>query len=296
MGPAFSPLNPFQVGVAQKLAQLPALSGGAYRMALLVPALVLCTATTMRHAAHFRRVPSAADTTADAVAAEQGPGAGRHGLVLLLVFGVFGLFTCGVVRLNWNFDQMSALFLALSIGAELLGGLGLSGTADGFVAGFRDMAFSAMLVGFARAIFVVLEQGHIVDTLAQALATPLAHLPVAAAALGMMGAQTALHLPVPSVSGQATLTVPLLVPLADLIGLLRQVVVLAFQYAAGLCKLITPTNGALMVMLATCGVGFDEWLRFAGTHYPALLALGAAGVVAAIYLGGYSVGSASQRV
>ncbi|TPG66714.1 YfcC family protein [Hymenobacter nivis] len=285
VGAAFSPLNPFQVGVAQKLAQLPALSGGAYRVALLVPALVLWTATTMRHAARYRVVPSAADAAADAEAAEQGPGAGRHGLVLLLMFGVFALFAYGVVRLNWDFDQMSALFLALGIGAGVLGGLGLSGTADGFVAGFRDMAFSAMLVGFARAIFVVLEQGHIVDTLVQALAAPLAHLPVAAAALGMMGVQTALHLPVPSVSGQATLTMPLLVPLADLIGLSRQVVVLAFQYAAGLCELITPTNGALMAMLAACGVGFDEWLRFAGPRYLALLALGAAGVVAAIYLG-----------
>lgn len=281
VGAAFSPINPFQVGIAQKLAQLPLLSGGAFRLALLAPALALWILTTMRHAARHRQRPdpTAADAAADAA------GAGRHGLVLLLMFGVFAVFTYGVVRLDWDFDQMSALFLALGLGAGLLGGLGLSGTADGFVAGFRDMAFSAMLVGFARAIFVVLAQGHVVDTIVQGLAAPLAHLPVAAAALGMMGVQTALHLPVPSVSGQATLTMPLLVPLSDLIGLSRQVTVLAFQYAAGLCELITPTNGALMAMLAACGVPFDEWLRFAGPRYLALLALGALGVVAGIAVG-----------
>ena len=93
--------------------------------------------------------------------------------------------------------------------AGLLGGLGTTGTAEGFVTGFRDVAFSAMLIGFARAIFVVLEQGSIVDTIVHGLAAPLAHLPVTFAALGMMAVQTALHVPVPSGSGQATLTMPL---------------------------------------------------------------------------------------
>jgi uncharacterized ion transporter superfamily protein YfcC len=171
------------------------------------------------------------------------------------------------------------------VGAGLVGGLGLTGTAEGFAAGFRDVAFSGILIGFARAIFVVLEQGHVVDTLVQGLAAPLAHLPVALAALGMMAVHTALHLPVPSVSGQAVLTMPLLVPLSDLIGLSRQVTVLAYQYAAGLGDLLTPTNGGLMAMLAACGVPYDQWLRFAGRLYGLLLALGAVAVVLAIVLG-----------
>jgi uncharacterized ion transporter superfamily protein YfcC len=153
------------------------------------------------------------------------------------------------------------------------------------VTGFRDIAFSGILIGFARAIFVVLEQGHIVDTLVNGLAAPLAHLPVAMAAVGMMGVQSALHLPVPSVSGQAVLTMPLLVPLSDLIGLSRQVTVLAYQYAAGLGDLVTPTNGALMAMLAACGVRFDQWLRFAGRLYGLLLLLGVVGVVLGIMIG-----------
>ena len=281
VGAAFSPINPFQVGIAQKLAQLPLLSGGGFRLALLLPAVGLWLAGVMRYAVRHRTVPeaTAADGAADA------RGTRRHGLVLGLLLACFAVFAYGVVRLEWDFDQMSALFFVLGVGAGLLGGLGLTGTAEGFVTGFRDIAFSALLVGFARAIFVVLEQGHIVDTIVQGLSAPLVHLPVTLSALGMMAVHTALHLPVPSVSGQATLTMPLLAPLADIIGLSRQVVVLCFQYAAGLCELITPTNGALLAMLAICGVRFDEWLKFVGPLYGLLLGLGVVGVVAAIWLG-----------
>ncbi|WP_369073818.1 YfcC family protein [Hymenobacter lapidarius] len=283
VGAAFSPINPFQVGIAQKLAQLPLLSGGGYRMALLVPAVALWIAGTMRHAIRHRVVPSA--LAEDAGQAVDAPAGQRHGLVLLLLLVMFSFFGYGVVALGWDFDQMGALFFALGVGAGLLGGLGLSGTAEGFVTGFRDIAFSALLIGFARAIFVVLEQGHIVDTIVQGMSAPLANLPVTFSALGMMVVQTALHLPIPSVSGQATLTMPLFAPLADLIGMSRQVVVLAFQYAAGLCELITPTNGALLAMLAICGVRFDQWLKFVWPLYALLLALGVAGVVGAIWLG-----------
>jgi uncharacterized ion transporter superfamily protein YfcC len=281
VGASFSPINPFQVGIAQKLAQLPLLSGGGYRMIFLGLAVAIWLAGTMRYARRHRVAPevAAADVAADA------RGAGRHGLVLGLLLLTFGVFAYGVLALGWDFEQMAALFFVLGVGAGLLGGLGATGTAEGFVAGFRDIAFSAILVGFARAIFVVLEQGNIVDTIVNGLSAPLAHLPVTLSALGMLVVQTALHVPVPSGSGQATLTMPLFAPLADLIGLSRQVAVLAFQYGAGLCELITPTNGTLMAMLAACGLRFDQWLKFAAPLYGLLLALGVSSVVLAIALG-----------
>ena len=281
VGASFSPINPFQVGIAQKLAQLPLLSGGAYRMAFLVPALAFWLWGTIRYAQR-NRVPV---VVAPQEAAADARGAGRHGLVLLLLLAAFSYFAYGVVRQGWGFEEMGALFFALGVAAGLLGGLGATGTAEGFVVGFRDMAFSAMLIGFARTIFVVLDQGNVVDTIVHGLATPLAQLPVAVAALGMMAVQTALHVPVPSGSGQATLTMPLLTPLSDLIGLSRQVMVLAFQYGAGLCELITPTNGTLMAMLAATGVRFEHWLRFAWPLWLGLLALGAASVVLGIVVG-----------
>jgi uncharacterized ion transporter superfamily protein YfcC len=101
----------------------------------------------------------------------------------------------------------------------------------------------------------------------------------------MMAVHTLVHFPVPSTSGQAVLTLPLLVPLSDLIGLSRQVTVLAYQYGAGLCEIITPTNGALMAMLAAAGVPYEEWLRFAMPLFALLLGLGALGIGVAIATG-----------
>ena len=147
------------------------------------------------------------------------------------------------------------------------------------------MAFAAVLIGFARAIYVVLEEGRIVDTVVHALVTPIAHFPVALAALGMVAAQALVHIPVPSVSGQAVLTLPVLVPVSDLIGLSRQVTVLAYEVGAGLMELLTPTNGALMAILAVAGVGYERWLRFALPLWGVLTALGAAAILVGIATG-----------
>jgi uncharacterized ion transporter superfamily protein YfcC len=166
-----------------------------------------------------------------------------------------------------------------------VGGLRVNGTTDALIAGFRSMTFAALLIGFARAIYVVLDQGRIVDTIVHGLFLPIANWPVALSALGMMGAQTLLHFPVPSTSGQAVLTLPVLVPLSDLIGLSRQVTVLAYQFGAGLCELITPTNGALMAMLVATGVSYNDWLRFYLPRYLALAGLAATAILIGIVTG-----------
>jgi uncharacterized ion transporter superfamily protein YfcC len=142
-----------------------------------------------------------------------------------------------------------------------------------------------MLIGFARAIFVVLDHGRIIDTIVSALVTPLQNLPVTLSALGMLIVQAAVHGPVPSVSGQAVLTMPVLIPMPDVIGLSRQVVILAFQYGAGLTELLTPTNGALMAVTAAAGVKYGDWLKLAVPLFAALLALGAGAIVVAIAIG-----------
>lgn len=276
VGAAFSPINPFQVQIAQKLAGLPLLSGSAFRSVLMALALAVWIAATWRHAIRTRRPPDDTDI------AEAGDFDGRRVAVLILVLATFVVFVYGVMRLGWDFDQMSALFFAMGLIAGLIGGLGVGNTARGFVTGFTAMANAAMLIGFARAIFVVLDQGRIIDTIVNALVTPLQNMPVTLSALGMMVVQAAVHVPVPSVSGQAVLTMPVLVPMSDLIGLSRQVVVLAYQYGAGLTELVTPTNGALMAVTVAAGVKYEDWLAFAVPVYLGLMALGALGIVVAI--------------
>ena len=281
VGAAFSPTNPFQVQIAQKLAGVPLLSGFAFRSCVLAIALAGWIAGTWRHAVKTRVVPEEhSDTATSTIALDASRTA-----VLVLVILTFVVFVYGVMRLGWDFDQMSALFFAMGVATGLIGGLGPGGTAQAFVTGFASMAYAAMLIGFARAIFVVLDQGRIIDTIVNALVTPLQSLPVTFSALGMLIVQAAVHGPVPSVSGQAVLTMPVLVPMSDLMGLSRQVVILAFQYGAGLTELLTPTNGALMAVTAAAGVKYGDWLEFAIPLFAALMALGAVAIVVAIAMG-----------
>jgi uncharacterized ion transporter superfamily protein YfcC len=264
VGAAFSPINPFQVGIAQKVADLKLVSGWQFRIAFLVPALAIWLLGTMLYARRTRTAP-------ELVEEEAGAGADwRHWAVLAVVLAAFVVFVVGVLRYGWDFDRLAVVFFTMGVVAGLIGGLGITGTAEGFVEGFRAIAYASLLIGFARAIYVVMNEGSIVDTIVHGLFTPVAHLPVAVSALAMMGLHTLVHLPVPSTSGHAVLTLPVLVPLSDLIGLSRQVTVLAYQYGAGLTNLLWPTNGALMAMLAAAGVTFDAWLRFA---VPLLVAL-----------------------
>jgi uncharacterized ion transporter superfamily protein YfcC len=280
VGAAFSPIDPFMVGIAQKLAQLPLLSATGYRLVFLPLALAIWIGGTLRYAARTRVAPEAA---------ELGDGAERmrprDGVVLVLVLATFATYVYGILRLDWGFNEMSGLFFAMGAVAGLIGGLGLGGTVDGYVRGFREMAFAGLLIGFARAIFVVLQDGKIVDTIVSGLVAPVAALPVTLSALAMMAVQALIHFPVPSVSGQAVLTMPVLVPASDLLGLSRQVTVLAYQYGAGLTELLAPTNGALMAVLIAAGVRFDRWLRFAVPLLALLFALGAVAVVVGIAIG-----------
>ena len=280
VGAAFSPIDPFQVGIAQKIAGLPLLSGALYRLAFMVPALGLWICGTLRHVVRTRAAAAdhAPGPAPDAVRALPA----RQGIVLPLVVATFAVFIYGVLKLGWDFEEMSALFFVMGVAAGLVAGLGLTGTIQAFLDGAASMTYAALVIGFARAIYVVLDEGRIIDTLVHGLFTPLGTLPVALSAEGMIGAHALVHVPVPSVSGQAVLTMPVLVPLSDLLGLSRQVTVLAYQYGAGLCELLTPTNGAMMAILAAAGVRYDTWLRFAVPILLLLYALGAVAVAVGI--------------
>ncbi len=279
VGSAFSPINPFQVQIAQNLAELPLGSGGLFRTIFLVLALALWIGMTMRYAALQRTESEPVEDSDDAGID------GKDWVIFGLVGATFVILVVGIGSWGWDFDHMSAAFFIMGLMIGLLAGMGLSGTAEAYVRGFRGMAYAALLIGFARAIFVVLDDGRIVDTMVHAMFTPLEGLPLIASSLGMVVAQTAIHVPVPSVSGQAVLTMPVLVPLSDLLGMSRQVVVLAYQYGAGLCDLITPTNGALLAILAAAGVRYEDWIKFTVPLYLALVALGAVSIAIAIAIG-----------
>jgi uncharacterized ion transporter superfamily protein YfcC len=280
MGAAFGPVDPFSVLIAQRLAQLRPGSGLGFRLLFLAPALAIWIWGTMRYAARTRTAPEAGDAPMGTARLEA-----RDVVIVVAILAALGTYVYGAQRLDWEFDQLSALLFAVGILAGLLGRLGIDGTAEAFVDGFKSMAYAGLLVGFARSIYVVLSEGRIVDTIVNGMFVPIQGLAPTLSAIGMIAAHTIIHFPVPSASGHAVLTLPLLVPLSDLIGLSRQVTVLAYQYGAGLCEVLTPTNGALMAMLAAAGVRFEDWLRFVMPLWLILVSLAAVAVGAAVRVG-----------
>jgi uncharacterized ion transporter superfamily protein YfcC len=136
------------------------------------------------------------------------------------------------------------------------------------------------MVGLARSISLVLDDGRVVDTILHAFVTLLARAPAVVSVVLMVPFQALLHIPVPSVSGQAVLTMPLFAPIADLLGFSREAVVMAYQTGCGLMEIVTPTNGALMAVLLAAGIPLQRWLRFAALGFTALVLLG---IVAAAF-------------
>ncbi|HVZ23392.1 MAG TPA: hypothetical protein VG871_20105 [Vicinamibacterales bacterium] len=281
VGSAFGPTNPFQAGIALKLAQLPPLGRGGLRLTMLVAGLAVWIALTMMHAARHRRdVRLKPDSTTPA-ARRPGPTtpgfarvSSRHWLVMAIIVSPLAAYVYGALRLDWGLNELSGAFLAAGLVAGVVGGFGLTRTVTTYLDGMMSVLPAAAMVGVARSISLVLDDGRVVDTMLHALVTPLARVPAVAAVVLMIPVQALVHVPVPSVSGQAVLTMPLFVPIADLLAFSREAVVLAYQTGAGLCELVTPTNGALMAVLLAAGVSLQRWLRFAVVGVAALALLG----------------------
>jgi uncharacterized ion transporter superfamily protein YfcC len=270
VGSAFGPTNPFQAGIAMRLADLDPMAHAGVKSLVLVAAVAVWIGWTVRHAARTRTAGvSERSGATDAVTA-------RDIAALAFMIAPMAAYVWGAMFLGWGFNELSAGFFAGGLAAGLVGGLGLARTLEMYLDGMKELLPAAVMVGLARSITLVLEDGGVIDTILQALSQPLSGTPGLMAAWLMLPFHAVVHIVVPSVSGHAVLTLPLLVPLSDLVGVSRDVTVLAYQTGAGLTELLTPTNGALMAILLSAGVSFRGWFTFA--LIGAVLAAGA-GVV-----------------
>lgn len=269
LGAAFSPFNPFGVVIAQKEAGVELLSGYEFRLIVLLIASGVWIFYLVRNAQNYRIEKTVQDLAGERLTF-------RNKVILLLLIATFIGVTYGLIAMGWGFNEMSACFFALGLVSGLIANFGLNQTADLYVAGFKEMIFACMICGLANSVSVVLQEGQIIDTIVYGLFTPLQHLPPVISAMLMMVSHCLLHFPVPSTSGHAILTMPILTPLADLIGLSRQVCVLAYQYGAIMMDVVVPTNGAIMAVIAIAGIKYNEWIRF--IYKPVLLMLAVASI------------------
>jgi len=256
VGAAFGPTNPFQTGIALRFAEMPPLSQPVLRFGLLFAAVAVWIAWTLA-------MTSRDDERPVVTAPDPSPATARDLVLLAIVLVPFVPYVYGVLRLDFGFNELSGLFLIAGFAVGLVSGRSVSNTAAAFLKAMETMLAASLFVGVARAISVALNDGQILDTILYALATPLSGTPGVFAAALMVPMHAILHIPVVSVSGQAVLTMPVMAPLADLVGVSRDAAVIAYQTGAGLMDMITPTNGALLAMLLGAKVSFSRWIRFA---------------------------------
>lgn len=279
VGSAFGPTNPFQAGIALTLAELPVLEGGGLRLAMWAVGIAVWIGWTLRHAARNR-------TPIEAAPADDGGGVtARDIAIVVCVLLPLAAYVIGALRWDWGFNELSGAFIVGAVVVGIIARLGAGGTTTALLDGMQAMLPAALLVGLARSIALVLADGKVIDTILHAFAQPLGQVPPVASALLMVPAHAAIHVPVPSVSGQAALTMPVMVPLSDLIGLSRQVTVLAYQTGAGLMDMLTPTNGALLAVLLAAGVPYQRWLRFAVGGWVLTTLVGIGGILVALAIG-----------
>ena len=280
IGFAAATTNPFNVQIAQGIAQVPLGSGIGFRLVFYVVILTTAIIYMLRYGKRLKQNPLNSYLDADNVYEEdksidQFKLNATHIQILIVSSIIFGGILWAVQSLGWWLNDMAAGFLLIGIVAAVLGKLSLNEATKAFIIGMEEMLVGALVVGFAKGIQVALMEGQIMDSIIYYASNSLQYLPKILAAEGMLVFQTFLNFFIPSGSGQAATTIPLMAPLADLLGITRQTAIFAFTCGDGFANTIIPTSGILMAMLGIAGIPFKQWLRFMLPLFGWLIAISA---------------------
>jgi len=283
IGTLASTVNPFATGIASGFAGISVADGLLGRLVILVAGTIIGIFFVTRYAERVRKDPTKSlvhDQKAEneeyflkSKGDEEFPEFTGRRKVILALFGlaflvmVFGVIPwndigIGLPQLDWWFGELTALFLLFAIVIGLIGRLGEENLVSTFVDGARDMLGVALIVGLARGISVVMNNGLITDTVLFWAESALSGL----GGVAFINVTHLLYLPlsflIPSSSGLATVSMPIMAPLGDLAGVNRALIVTAYQSANGLLNLFTPTSAVVMGGLALGRVGYSTWLKF----------------------------------
>jgi len=263
-------LNPFTVGVAQSIAELPLFSGMGIRIIFWFIFVGISIAYVMIYAKKVKKDPKISimyedDRARDLSHAPQSKNENvstRQILIVVVLGATLVGLALGVTLLDWYTNEIAALFLIMGIVVGLIAKMRINEIAENFVKGCESLVSGALVVGFAYGILVVLQDSNTIDTILHAAASVVGGLPASLTAIGMFMTQSFLNFLIPSGSGQAALTMPIMAPLADLVGVSRQTAVLAFQFGDGITNLITPTSGSFMAALAIAKIPWVKWVKW----------------------------------
>ena len=262
--------NPFTTGVAQSIAGLPIFSGVGYRFICLVAFLIVTNIYIIWYAKKVKANPEASvvyemeqeNKKVEVSEKQHDKIEGRHYLVLLIVIACFVLLVYGSQNWKWKLQENAAMFLWMGVLSGFAYGFGPSKIAEEFTKGAKKLVYGALMIGMANGISLILADGKILDTTVQYLGGLLVVLPSHAQAAGMFLMQLLINGLITSGSGQAAATMPIMLPVADIIGMTKQTAVLAFNFGDGLSNYILPTSSALMGFIAMVGISYSNWMKF----------------------------------
>lgn len=261
-------MNPFTVGIAQEIAELPMFSGIGFRLVIFLVLYLAAVLYVYRYADKVKKDPSLGfygnfkQVQKDELLNVNTKMEMRHKLIMIVFLLNFVVLMYGVIKLGWYITEIAGLFLLFGVIMGLIGKLSPSRIADTFIKGAGNLMGGALIIGLAQAILVIFTTAGLMDTILYHTAKALDIIPPALNAVGMFIFQLLLNFLVPSGSGQAALTMPIMAPLSDMIGVTRQTAVLAYQFGDGLSNIVFPTVGFLMAGLAIAGIPWGKWIKW----------------------------------
>lgn len=281
--------NPFTTGVAQSLAGLPIFSGLGYRFVCLVVFLIVTNIYIIWYAKKIKANPESSvvyemeqeNKKIEVSEKQHDKIEGRHYLVLLIVIACFVLLVYGSQNWKWKLQENAAMFIWMGVLSGFAYGFGPSKIAEEFTKGAKKLVYGALMIGMANGISLILTDGKILDTTVQYLGGLLVTLPSYLQAAGMFLMQLLINGLITSGSGQAAATMPIMLPVADIIGITKQTTVLAFNFGDGLSNYILPTSSALMGFIAMVGISYSNWMKFMWKLFLIWIVVGAILVIVA---------------
>ena len=290
VGYGVAAINPFTVMIAQEIAEVPPTSGMWYRIVLLVPFFLVGWHHVQKYAISVQKDP----TRSLMFNVENGQGHAEttypkltkmHGLILLLTLLALVLIVYGISNWHWYLTELGAVFFGLAVLVTIVNRINPSKAATIFGIGASELTMTALLIGFARSIALLLEEGQVLHTIVNALAIPLQKTGPELASVGMYMFQSVLNFFIPSGSGQAFVSMPLMAPIADLTGVSRQIAVLAYQFGDGFTNMLVPTNAVLMGIIGIAGIPYDKWFKFIIPLMVKFWIIGSIALVIAVWIG-----------
>ncbi|MEE0524049.1 MAG: AbgT family transporter, partial [Lachnospira sp.] len=284
-------LNPFNVGVAQDIAELPLFSGMAYRIVILVILLVATSAYIIIYAKKVaanseKSVIYGIQEDTEYTFEDVSDSISKSQIAVLVIMAAgFGILIYGLSKKGWYFEEMSGLFIFMGIACGLVSGYGPSRIAKEFGNGAKGIVVGCLIIGIARTVEVILSDAKILDTIVYGIVNIVNVMPGSIKAVGMFICQSLINCVIVSGTGQAAVTMPLMVPVSDLVGISRQTAVLAFQLGDGFSNSVLPMSSSLMGYLAVSKIPYSKWLKFMMPLFLIWTALGCLFMLGALIIG-----------